>query len=222
MWKLGLVFPNVSFAQAKIDTVWLGASGAEVEQFVTRKIEEEIDDVRGIDRIVSFSQRDLSLIDVKFREDITRQEYERAYQDLRAALDRVEDLPDEAEEPRLAEQTVNEIYPLVQINIVDDEDFADDPARELIVRAVGKEICRRVQEIDDVLRVADYPLRERELTVLVDGVRLEAVGLTILDLKDAAGGQPLSRSHIAARNEVAALADAVIQNLDLPHVKTSE
>jgi len=35
------------------------------------------------------------------------------------------------------------------------------------------------------------------------------VGLTILDLKDAAGGKPLSRSHVAARNEVTALAAAV-------------
>ncbi len=41
------------------------------------------------------------------------------------------------------------------------------------------------------------------------------VGLTILDLKDAAGGQPLSRSHIAARNEVAALTDAVLDGLGM-------
>ncbi|MDA0998359.1 MAG: AAA family ATPase [Proteobacteria bacterium] len=38
------------------------------------------------------------------------------------------------------------------------------------------------------------------------------VGLTILDLKEAAGGQPLSRSHVAARDEVMEL----IQSLRLP------
>lgn len=35
------------------------------------------------------------------------------------------------------------------------------------------------------------------------------VGLTILDLKQAAGGAPLSRSHIAAREEIMALVDAI-------------
>ncbi|MEQ8664255.1 MAG: division plane positioning ATPase MipZ [Rhodospirillales bacterium] len=39
------------------------------------------------------------------------------------------------------------------------------------------------------------------------------VGLTILDLKDAAGGQPLSRSHMAAREEVLALSEAILANL---------
>lgn len=39
------------------------------------------------------------------------------------------------------------------------------------------------------------------------------VGLTILDLKDASGGQPLSRSHLAARKEVTTMADAVLERL---------
>jgi len=39
------------------------------------------------------------------------------------------------------------------------------------------------------------------------------VGLTILDLKDASGSKALSRSHLAAREEVFALADAVLAQL---------
>lgn len=39
------------------------------------------------------------------------------------------------------------------------------------------------------------------------------VGLTILDLKDASGGKALSRSHLAAREEVFALTDSVLERL---------
>jgi chromosome partitioning protein len=44
------------------------------------------------------------------------------------------------------------------------------------------------------------------------------VGLTILDLKQAAGGAPLSRSHIAARDEVFSIVDG----LNLPGVPVRE
>lgn len=44
------------------------------------------------------------------------------------------------------------------------------------------------------------------------------VGLTILDLKQAAGGAPLSRSHIAARDEVYSIVDG----LNLPAVPVRE
>jgi len=44
------------------------------------------------------------------------------------------------------------------------------------------------------------------------------VGLTILDLKQAAGGAPLSRSHIAARDEVFSIVDG----LNLPAVPVRE
>lgn len=44
------------------------------------------------------------------------------------------------------------------------------------------------------------------------------VGLTILDLKQAAGGAPLSRSHVAARDEVF----SIIDGLNLPDVPIRE
>ena len=80
------VFPNISFAQAKINTVWRGASADDIEDLVTRRIEEEIEEIGGIDRIVSHSQKDLSLIDVKFKENLSDAEFDRYFNDLRAAV----------------------------------------------------------------------------------------------------------------------------------------
>jgi multidrug efflux pump subunit AcrB len=178
------VFPNVSFAQAKITTAWTGASSEDVEQFVTREIEDEIDGVQGIDRIVSFSQKDLSIIDVKFREDLSKDDYERFYDDLRAAVERVADLPEDAEDPVLREQTVNEIYPLVQVVVVDRRpgDPPLDEARELVLRSVARELIERLEGLRDVLRVGDQTLRDRELVVELSPEALRAYGLTALSV----------------------------------------
>lgn len=42
------------------------------------------------------------------------------------------------------------------------------------------------------------------------------VGLTILDLKEASGGKPLSTSHLAAREEVRGLVSAIMERVALP------
>ena len=53
------VYPSTSLDIGTITTLWIGASSEEVERLVTRKIEDEIEDVLGRDRIVSISQPDV-------------------------------------------------------------------------------------------------------------------------------------------------------------------
>ncbi|MEE9392738.1 MAG: efflux RND transporter permease subunit [Planctomycetota bacterium] len=179
------VFPNVSFAQAKITTEWPGASAEDVETFITRKIEDEIGEVQGVDRIASYSQKDISFIDVKFREDLSQAQYDRFYNNLRAALARVTDLPEEVERPTLQEQTVNEIYPLVQVIIyAKDGPFAHrvDTESELVMRDLAKEVSDRIEAIDGVLNVSDFAIRDREIVVKLNPAQLKRHDLTALEV----------------------------------------
>ena len=95
-------FPDISFNSADIHTEWTGASADEVERLVTTKIEDEIERVSGIKEIRSFSYADMSEIDVEWQETLSDDEYDSAMANLRAAIDRVADLPDDAEEPLVA------------------------------------------------------------------------------------------------------------------------
>ena len=56
------VYPDVSLGEATIDTVWLGASAEDVERLITDRIEDEIQDLRGIEWIISDSKPDASRI----------------------------------------------------------------------------------------------------------------------------------------------------------------
>ncbi len=68
------------------------------------------------------------------------------------------------------------------------------------------------REMEQALRELSQRLGFRVLPGFSERVifrELFLVGLTILDLKQAAGGAPLSRSHVAAREEIIALVEAV-------------
>ena len=167
-------YPNVDLDAAAIYTVWIGASPEEVDTLVTARIEEEIEGIRNVDRIVSDSRPNRSTILVKFKEDSTDAEVDRAFQDLRAALERVEDLPEDAEEPILQRQTVFEIFPLASVAV----GYAR-PELEPTARAMARELRDLLLDVDGVAKVDDQGIREPEITILCDRARLERFDVTL-------------------------------------------
>ena len=99
--------------------MWSGASADEVERLVTTKLEDEIRDVDGIKDLTSFSQAGFSAIEVDWEETLSEIAYEAAINELRAAVDRVNDLPEDAEEPFIRELSVSEVNNVVMIAVKD-------------------------------------------------------------------------------------------------------
>ena len=96
-------YPDVTLNGAVVTTIWTGASAEEVERLVTQRIEEEIGQVTDIQEMRSTSLANQSSILIDFDENLDDQGYESALNDLRAALDRVQNLPEDVEEPYLYE-----------------------------------------------------------------------------------------------------------------------
>ncbi len=167
------VYPDTSLDLATISTTWPGASAEDVERLVTRLIEEEVEDVRGQERLYSYSLSDLSGVGVKFREELSEAELDRAFDELRLALDRVVDLPDDCEEPILTRLTVDEIWPLVQVVVL------DEGAGEATVRRVALELKKELRLVQDVSRVREVAVREREIHILLRKDLLEKYSLSL-------------------------------------------
>lgn len=170
-------YPNIAFAEAKIDTRYNGASAADIERLITRPIEDEIADLDGASRFTSYSQRNLSTISVKWREDLSETEHARALDDLRAALDRVTDLPADADRPEITEVSVDEILPLMQVVV-----FNTGNNTDVQMRDHAEAIRRDLTEVEGVARVRSRLLRDRELHVLLDAGQLDRLGLTVTDI----------------------------------------
>ncbi|NOX60111.1 MAG: efflux RND transporter permease subunit [Planctomycetes bacterium] len=168
------VYPSTSLDIATVVTTWPGASSEEVERLVTRQIEEEIEDVRGHDRIYSVSQADASIITVKFREDLSPEETQAAFEDLRLSLDRVTDLPEDAEPPELQRITTDEVMPLLQIGVAATGEFD-----ETVLRRITLSLKDAVRAIPNISKVTAIGLRDREIHIKFDKAALEKHGLSL-------------------------------------------
>jgi len=171
------VFPDISFNTAVVTTVWTGASPDEVERLVTTKLEEEIHGIAGIKEMFSFSSQGLSELNVEWDETLSDMAYEAALNDLRAAIERVDDLPEDAETPVLTELSVSEVYNICMIALVDAGGVG-----EFTLREAARDLEDRLERIPAVRKATLRGDRDRELRVLVNRQRLIQYDLTLGDL----------------------------------------
>lgn len=171
------VYPDTQLAEAVIETAWPGASSEEVERLVTKKIEDEVGDVRHRERVVSWSLPDVSVIHCKFRDDLKPDEIQAAFDDLRTRLDRVVELPDGCEEPKLTRLTLGEVWPLVQVAVVNEGN-----ADERMIRRITLELKDELGRLDGVSRVQAVATREPEIHILLEQPLLQKYGLTVTDV----------------------------------------
>jgi HAE1 family hydrophobic/amphiphilic exporter-1 len=172
-------YPDISFNTAQITTEWTGASAEEIERLITTKLEDEIETVSGIKEIRSRSSADRSIIEIDWQETLSDEEYDRSLADLRAAIDRVSDLPEDAEEPVLRELSVGEVYASVMVAVTDQGGVGEHALRE-----VARDLKDRIDDVEGVRRVTLRGARERELHVLVDKNALMAADLTLAEVSD--------------------------------------
>ena len=172
-------FHDVQLNEIVISTSWPGSSADEVERLVTAKLEEELQTIGDIHEMRSASQANVSVINIEFDETLNDAEYESAVNDARGALDRVTDLPLDAEEPELLEIITSDLSPVVLIAITDEAGVG-----ELALRDVAREAASRLRELPGVSKVEVRGLQDREVRVLVDRERAAAYGLTVADVAD--------------------------------------
>ncbi|MEE8510266.1 MAG: efflux RND transporter permease subunit [candidate division NC10 bacterium] len=167
------LFPEFSRQAVQIVTTFLGASPEEVEKLITAPIEEEVAEVDGLDELLSVSQEGRSQILLKFQPDT---DMNRALSDVRAALDNVTDLPQEAKEPEVHE--VKSIFPVITVSLAGDID-------EATLRDMAKDLRDDLRRIPGVARVRILGTRERQIWVEVDPARLDQYRISLDDVRAA-------------------------------------
>jgi len=92
------VNPEVKIPIVIISTVLPGASPADIESLVTIPLEDSLDNVEGIDSMVSNSRENVSAITLQFLSNV---DGDKALQDVQREIDSVDDLPDDANSPNV-------------------------------------------------------------------------------------------------------------------------
>ncbi|MFQ6040459.1 MAG: efflux RND transporter permease subunit, partial [Candidatus Poribacteria bacterium] len=173
------LIPEITFYTATVNTFYPGASPEEVEKLVTAPIEDAIEaGVDKIDLILSSSSAGRSSIIIQF-EELSDREFDKQLQNLRNAVARVNDLPDEIlEDPQVLEVNASTGFPMLTVAVGGD-----------ISEAQMKEIAENLK--DDILAIKNIAsvrlsgARQREIWVEVKPDRLRAYHLSIENVINA-------------------------------------
>ena len=164
------VFPEFSLGSVRVLTSWPGASPEDVERLVTLPLEEELEGLDGLREMGSISQEGLSQITLLLESE---RDTQRFLDDVRAAVARDLELPEEAEEP-ITREMLSEwpaIAVLVYGNVAEDE-----------LREEAERHRRALESIAGVSQVILSGTREPRVWVEVDPLSLERFGLTLEDV----------------------------------------
>ena len=159
-------FPDVSFDMVSIMTVYPGGSPDELESLITIPIEKKLREVDGIDKVRSYNIENVSVVAVYIDEKAS--DKKQVVQEIKDAVDLVEDIPANAEKPVVEEIKIDktEIFYAAIVAANDDVPFT-------VLRSVGDHLEDFFYDFDGVAEVQKNGFYDREFLVEVDPDMLE-------------------------------------------------
>lgn len=175
------LLPDLSYPTLTVRTEFEDAAPAEVEELITRPIEERVGAVPGVVSVESSSREGLSEVVLDFA---WGSEVDQAMADVREKLDRVR-LPTESQRPIvLRYDPASEPILRLALRSPVMGDLGDDDLASLRDMA-DRQVKRQLEKIAGVAAVEIHGGHEEEVLVEVDPARLAALGLTTDDISAA-------------------------------------
>jgi len=174
--------PNIDIPIVTVVTVYPGAGPEEVEQKVTKPIEDAVATVSGVDEIDSTSQENVSAVVVRFDMSV---DVDVAAADVTNAVNGAQQkLPDEAEKSSINKLSFSS-FPVITVNISGERSPRD------LRWLVDQEVVTRFGQVTGVAAAGVTGGQQREVQVLGHDERLRAVGLSIGQLAQIVAAQNL-------------------------------
>lgn len=152
-----------------VQTVYRGASSEEIQNVVTKPIEEAISAIEGIDKISSSSSEGISLVTVQLKSGINTLDAQR---DAERKINQIKSiLPDDADDPVVNRFNTDEI-PVLRISA--SADMSEPQLYDLIDQKI-KPILSNVAGVGTVRLIGG---NEREIQVSLDNAKLQAYNVS--------------------------------------------
>lgn len=170
------LMPDFNQPVVVIKTVYPGAEPQEVETSVSRKIEDALSNLEGVDYLVTKSQPNASVIiaNLEYGTDL-----DKTMQDAQRYIDNIsKDLPADVLSPEMSKVSPNDL-PIMSISAT-----SDLPATEFYQK-MQDEYLPQIQQIKGVAELTILGSEEREIQVLVDENKLEYYNIAMLQIVEA-------------------------------------
>ena len=172
--------PNVDAPMVTVTTLNPGASPEEVETEITKKIEDAVNSISGLDEITSTSSEGMSMIRIEF--DLSKSGIVAAQEVQNKINQVVNDLPSSAEVPVVTKMDPD-AGSVLQIAV-----SANRSTRDVTLIA-DKLIKRKLENCEGVGQVQIQGGANREIHIVVNPERLRAYNLTVTDVFSALRSQ---------------------------------
>ncbi len=164
------LMPELNLPIAIVTTSYPGASPQEIENIVTKPLENSLATTSDVENITSYSSVGSSVVLVEFGWNTNMSD---ATLEMREKVDLIEDyLPEDASSPMVIQIDPN-MMPILQFAVTGNRET------EEIKNIVEESVVSRLERIDGVASVVLSGGLEREISVIVDPAKLNAYGLSI-------------------------------------------
>jgi len=174
------LMPELSYPTITVRTEYPGAAPEEVENDISRPVEETLGVVGGLRRVSSISRADVSDVVLEFTWDTPMSQ---AVQDSLEKLDLIL-LPNEAERPLIL-RFDPQLDPVLELSLSGSSDrFAGEQGLRRLRRIADLQIKRALEPIKGVAAVRVRGGLEEEIHILLDEEQLRRTGLSIQTVID--------------------------------------
>jgi len=167
------VFPETELDVVTASVVMLGGTPSEVEQSVCIKIEEAVQGVDGIKKITSQAREGVGTVTIELETGTDRQ---KAYDDVKSAIDRIDTFPAETEKPVVT--LVEARRPVLDVIVY-------GPADERSLKVLADRIRDDLMARPEITYAEVQGTRPYEISIEVSEAALRAHGLSLAQVTAA-------------------------------------
>lgn len=166
------VFPETTLDRITITTEYPGASPAEVEESVIRRIEEQVAGLAGIKRIDSVAREGYGTVVIEVMADW---DLKQLLDEVKAEVDRITILPEEAEKPEVREVTRR--HEVINLAV-----YGDAP--EYTIKHLAEKMKDDITNLPGVTLAELSGVREGEIHIEISEETLRRYNLTLGQVSD--------------------------------------
>jgi multidrug efflux pump subunit AcrB len=181
--------PRIETNYITVGVPFLGATPLDVEEGVVVRIEEAIQDIEGIEEIVSTASRGYGNVQVEVHADY---EVTEVMDQVKNRVDAISTFPDNTEKPVISRTQFQQQVVIVSV-------FGDVDERTL--KEFAKQVRNEIVTLPGVTRAEFLGTRPYEISIEVSEFTLQGYGLTLLEVAQAVRRSSLDLSAGAIRSE---------------------
>lgn len=159
-------FPEFSLDMISISVPYPGADPEETEEGISRKIEEAIEEVEGIDQYTTQSAEGIATVQIEVDENY---DVQKVLDKVRSEVDAISTFPEDAEEPIISEMTIQDSVLLLALS----GEMSERRLKEWAYRMKDE-----IQQLPAISQVSTFGARDYEINIEVSESRLREYGLT--------------------------------------------